>query len=145
MLHSRSLKIIGQALETAKITTFKVDVKSDVYRVFVGDVMFRFDATGLSRVSALIQTNKPHVFVQANRVRSSLSEQLRAVGDFADRMEVDEFRIVWTQNFAILDYEEADAELSHRVFTAQELQELALHPSLPRSVSYFVPRLGYWS
>jgi hypothetical protein len=145
MLHSRSLKTIGQALEAARIATFKIDAKSDVYRVFVGDVMFHFDAAALSRMSALVQTNKPNVFVQASRVRSSLSEQLRAVGGFTDRMEVDEFRIVWTRNFAILDYEEADAELNQRVFTAQELQELALHPPLPRSVSYFPPRLGYWS
>jgi hypothetical protein len=145
MLHSRSLRIIGQALEASKVASFKIAARSDVYRVFVGDVMFRFDAAALSRVSALVQANKPNMFVLTSRVRPSLSEQLRAVGGFTDRMEVDEFRIVWTQNFAILDYEEADAELMHRVFTAEELQKLALHPPLPRSVSYFPLRLGYWS
>lgn len=145
MLHSQSLNTVGLALEAAKIVTFKIDNKSEAYRVCVGEVGFRFDAAALSRLSALIQKKKSDRFLQASRLRSSLSEQLRAVGNYIDRIEIDEFRIVWTHNFAILDYEQADAELSHRVFTAEELQELALHRPPPRSVCFLPPRLGYWS
>jgi hypothetical protein len=147
MLHSKPLKTIGQALEAAKIVTFKIDNKSesDVYRVYVDQLGFRFDAAALSRLSPLVQKKQSDRFVPAGRLRSSLSEQLRAVGNYIDRIEIDEFRIVWTSTFAILDYEQADAELSHRVFTAEELQELALHRPPPRSVCFLPPRLGYWS
>jgi hypothetical protein len=145
MLHSRSLKTIGQALESAKIVTFKIDTKSDAYRLCIGQVMFPFDAASLSSLRALIEKAKPTVFVSASRTRSGLADQLRAVGGYIDRIEVDEFRLVWTQSFAILDYEQADGDRGHRVFTAEELKELGLHRPLPRSVCYLPLRLEYWS
>ena len=145
MLHSQSLKTIGQALESAKIITFKIDRKSDAYRLGIGQVVFPFDPASLSRMRALIENAKPPVYVPSGRTRSGLANQLRAVGDYIDRIEVDEFRLVWTGSFAILDYEQGDGDLGHRVFTSNELQELALYPAVPRSVSYLPPRIGYWS
>jgi hypothetical protein len=139
MVHSQSLKTIGHALESAKIDTFKIAKKDGEYRVYVDRVVFRYDSVALSRLRAAVKKSPSKGFLPGGRVRPHLAEQLRAVGDYIDRNEVDEFRIVWTRHFALLDYERADLEAAHRIFTAEELQELARRPTLPRSVSYLLP------
>ena len=124
---------------SATIDTFKIAKKPDEYWVYVDRIVFRYNSAALSSLSAAVKKNPSKGFPPGGRVRPHLAEQLRAVGDYIDRKEVDEFRIVWTRNLALLDYEQADLQPTQRVFTAEELQELARRPTLPRSVSYLLP------
>ena len=141
MSHAKSLRVIGQTLEAAQVTTFKLAKGADSYRLWIGKRLFCFAQADISRLDAQAQKKRTNHSTTGTRPSTSLSQQLRALGGHLDRIEVRAFRIVWTGDFAILDYKRANGERNRRAFTAEELRQRGLHRSLLRSSPYVFPRL----
>ena len=145
MMQSRTLKTIGRALEAAGITDFKIKASGDVYRVSVARFEIALDQGAITRLRELLEITKDTTREGAtNQDGASLSQQLRGLGNYLDRVEVEEFRILWNKNIALLDYESASGEPRHRISAGEELRQLALQRPMPQSVSYLPPRFDYW-
>ena len=146
MMQSRTLKTIGRVLEAAGIADFKIKASGDVYRVCVARFEIALDQAAITRLRELVENTKDtNRQRETNQTRVSLSQQLRGLGNYLDRVEVEEFRILWNRNIALLDYESPSGEPRHRVFASEELRQLALQRPPPQSVSYLPPRFDYWS
>jgi len=139
MSHAKSLRVIGQTLQAAQVTTFKLEKHASAYRLWIARRLYCFGPADISRLDARAQKKRKNHFTRPSN--ALLSQQLRALGGHLDRIEVRAFRIVWTGGFAILDYERVNREWNHRVFTAEELRQLGLHRSLLRSSGYLLPQL----
>ena len=94
------------------------------YRLCLGHVVFVFDLAAVSRLSAIVPKTQPNMLTGPIRFAPSLSEQMRRLGDYLERFKVDEFRIVWTRNFVIVDYENLNGQATQKVFTSEELHKL---------------------
>ena len=135
MSHAKSLRVIGQTLQAAKVTSFKLEKHADGYRLWIAKRQFHFAPADISRLDAAAQKRRrSHRAV--TRWSTSLSQQLRALGGYVDKIEVRSFRIVWAGDSAILEYERINGERKHRLFTAEELVQLGLQRSSLRSSNY---------
>ena len=135
MSHARSLRVIGQTLDGAQVARFKLVNSDGCYRLWIGKDLFCFDQGEILRLDAQCRSKRaghPNLSGQ----HGTVSQQLRALGDYLDRLRVCEFRLVWTGNCAILDYRRFDSDRNSRVFTVEELRQLGLHRSLLRSTPY---------
>lgn len=132
MSHAKSLRVIGQTLQAAKVMSFKLEKHADSYRLWIAKREFRFAPADISRLDAAAQKRRKSQRA-VTRWSTSLSQQLRALGDHLDRVEVRSFRIVWAAESAILEYERINGQRNRRLFTAEELGQLSLHRSLSRS------------
>jgi hypothetical protein len=140
MSHAKALRVIGQTLEAARVTTFKLEKHADPYRVWIAKRLFCFGPGDILRLDAQAQKRRRN-HSTATRPSTSLSQQLRALGSHLDRIEVSSFRVVWTAGSALLDYKRVSGERNFRTFTAEELLQLGLHRTLLRSSHYLLPRL----
>jgi len=140
MSHAKSLRVIGQTLEAARVTTFKLEKHAQPYRLWIADRLFCFGPADISRLDAKAQKRRKN-HLSSTRRPTSLSQQLRALGGYLDRIEVSSFRIVWIPGSALLDYERINGERNSRAFTAEELRHQDLHRSLLRSSHQLFPRL----
>jgi hypothetical protein len=155
MAHAKSLRVIGQSLETAKVQAFELETDGPNY-VLRSDSLtaasewilrhalrpndfskqsarqptvsrsVRFALADISRLDDQAQKQR--------RVNSSphnkqtyqrLSQLLRAMGDQLDRTEVNSFHISWTSNSASVDFQSMDGESNSRTFTVEKLEQLA--------------------
>ena len=139
MSHAKSLRVIGQTLQAAQITTFKLQKHAVPYRLWIAKCLFCFGPADISRLDARAQKKRKSHFSRPSN--ALLSQQLRALGGHLDRIEARAFRIVWTGGFAILEYERVNGERNRRVFTAEELRQVGLNRSLLRSSGYLLPQL----
>lgn len=136
MSHAKALRVIGQTLDTAGITTFKLNKCAEFYGLWTADYVFCFAADDICRLDSNAQKRRKN---NSMPIRSTLlSHQLRALGDYLDRREVTTFRIVWTADSALLDYEQLDGDRTSKAFTPEELRQLGLHRSLFRSSQYLL-------
>lgn len=140
MSHAKALRVIGQTLEAARVTTFKLEKHTDPYRLWIAKRLFCFGPGDISRLDAKAHKRRRN-HSTATRLSTSLSQQLRALGGHLDRIGVSSFRIVWTAGSALLHYERMTGEWNSRTFTAEELHQLGLHRTLLRSSHYLFPRL----
>ena len=140
MSHAKSLRVIGQTMETAGVKTFKLEKHAEPYRLWIADRLFSFGPADISRLDAKAQKRRKNQSSSTRRP-TSLSQQLRALGGYLDRIDVSSFRIVWTADSALLDYERVNGERDCRAFTAEELRHRDLHRSLLRSSHQLFPRL----
>jgi hypothetical protein len=139
--YAKSLRVIGQILEAAQVTTSKLKKHSELYHLWLGKNVFRFDPADIARLDALAQKRRRNFPGTATRPPESLSQQLRTLGSQLDRIDVRAFRIVWTESFAILEYKYINGERKRRVFTAEELWQLGSRRSSRRSNRYLFPQL----
>ena len=140
MSHAKALRVIGQTLEAARVTTFKLEKHADSYRVWIAKHLFCFGPGDISRLDSKAQKRRKN-HSAATRPPTSLSQQLRALGGHLDRIEVSSFRVMWTAGSALLDYKRVSGERNFRTFTAEELRQLGLHRTLLRSRHYLCPQL----
>ena len=138
MSHAKSLRVIGATLEAAQVTSFKLEKHAAPYRLWIAKRLFCFGPADISRLDARAQKKRKNHFTRGS---TSLSQQLRALGDHLDRIEVRAFRILWTDSLAILEYQRVSGEQKRRVFTAEELRQVGLQRSSLRSSRYLFPRL----
>ena len=139
MSHAKSLRVIGQTLQAAQVTTFKLEKHASAYRLWIARRLYCFGPADISRLDARAQKKRKNHFTRPSN--ALLSQQLRALGGHLDRTEVCSFRLVWSGDSAILDYERVNGERNYKAFTAEELRQLGLHRSLLRSGRYLFPQL----
>jgi hypothetical protein len=158
MSHGKSLRVIGQTLEAARIPIFEVEKRGPHYIVCIASTIkvvegllrdnknaangvFCFTSADITRLDAQAQKRRRNQSSSATRLSKILSHQLRALGDHLDRIEVSDFHIVWTTDSVILDCQTVDGQWKRRIFTPEELRQLVLHRSLLRSSHYLFPQL----
>ncbi|HEV8724460.1 MAG TPA: hypothetical protein VGW77_27900 [Candidatus Binatia bacterium] len=162
MAHAKSLRVIGQTLEVAKVATFELendgqfyDVRSDsltqtgewILRNALADNFLsqrsgreskvsrslRFSATDIARLDAEAQKRRQNHSLSHGQGASKLSQLLRTLGDHLDRTEVSAFHISWTPVSVFVDYHGPGGLSDFRTFTHEKLQQLGLHTRFRRS------------
>lgn len=169
MSHAKSLRVIGQALEAARIATFELEKYGPQYMVWsvlvseAGELILRnalrhnnvvsqegrstanrvfcFSPADISRLDAQAQKQRRNQSFSGTPPAKLLSHGLRTLGDHFDRMQVNAFRIEWTVGAVILDYQRISGQRNCRTFTAKELQHLCEHPRVRRASPYLFPKL----
>jgi hypothetical protein len=162
MFHAKSLRIIGQSLEVAKVGVFALETDGPNYILRSGSLtetaewilrhaLSPNDTSGQSaRPSA---ANRPVRFTPADILRldeqaqrqrrndlypnpqgfSRLSQLLRALGDHLDQTKVSTFQISWTHDSVSVVFESVDTQSDSRTFSTEKLQELGSHLRFRRS------------
>jgi hypothetical protein len=161
MAYAKALRVIGQSLEVARVTTFELDkdgqdylVRSDsltqtgdwILRNAISESDFteqsgrrstvrslRFTPVDISRLDFHRQKQRRTHSSSQTQGSSKLSQLLRSLGDHLDRTEVSSFHILWTPDSVSVDYQESDGQSDSRTFTAEKLQQLGLHSRFRRS------------
>ena len=162
MTYAKSLRVIGQSLEVATVTTFELEkdgqdylVRSDsltqasdwILRNAIGQSDFteqssrrstvyrplRFTPLDISRLDSHRQKQRRTHSSSQTQGSSKLSQLLRSLGDHLDRTEVSAFHISWTPDSISVDYQELDGQGDSRTFTPEKLHQLGLHIRFRRS------------
>ena len=142
MSHAKSLRVIGQSLEAAQVPRFKLTKDAESYQLWIAKYQFCFSPGDIARLDAQAQKRRVNR-IAAPLPPKTLSQQLRALGTYLDRIDVRSFRLVWTADFAILEYENSvNKSGNSRVFTAEELRQLGLRRKLSRSTPYLAQQLN---
>ena len=162
MAHAKSLRIIGQSLEVAKVRVFALETDGPNYILRsdslteTGEWILRHaltpnDTSGQStRQSA---ANRPVCFTPADILRldeqaqrqrrndlypnpqgfSRPSQLLRALGDYLDQSRASTFQISWTHDSVSIVFDSVDSQSESRTFSSEKLQELGSHLRFRRS------------
>jgi len=162
MTYAKSLRVIGQSLEVARVTTFELEkdgqdylVRSDsltqtgewILRHAISEYEFteqsgrrstgnrplRFTPIDISRLDSQGQKQRQTRSSSPTQGSSKLSQLLRSLGDHLDRTEVVAFHISWMADSVSVDSQEAGGQSECRTFTAEKLQQLGLHLRFRRS------------
>jgi hypothetical protein len=160
MAHAKSLRIIGQSLETAKVQAFELETDGPTYVVRSNSLTVasewilrhalrpndfseksvrqptvsrsvRFTPADISRLDD--QAQKQWRINSSPQTHSRLSQLLRTLGDQLDRTKVNSFHISWTFNSASVDFQSMDGQNDSRTFTAEKLEQLGSHTRFQRS------------
>jgi hypothetical protein len=162
MAHAKSLRVIGQSLETAKLQAFELETDGPNY-VLRSDSLtaasewilrhalrpndfskqsarqstvsrsMRFALADISRLDDQAQKQRRVNSAPHKQTYQRLSQLLRALGDQLDRTEVNSFHISWTSNSASVDFQSMDGQRDSRTFTAEKLEQLGSHSRFRRS------------
>src|SRR6266540_4347032 len=162
MTYAKSLRVIGQPLEVARVTTFELEkdgqdylVRSDsltqtgdwILRNAISESDFtqqsgrrssvhsplRFTPLDISRLDSYRQKQRRTHSSSPTQGSSKLSQLLRSLGDHLDRTAVSDFHISWIPDCVSVDYQEANGQSEYREFTAEKLQQLGSHSRFRRS------------
>ena len=155
MPYARSLRILGQSLEKAKLKRFELETDGSNYLMQIDsldaasewilrqavspmaresllDGSVRFTPDDISRLDdrAMKQrkTNSSHM-----QTYRRLSQLLRTVGDYLDGMEVKTFHISWASSSVSVDFQLPDGRIDSRTFTAEKLEQLGPHSRFRRT------------
>lgn len=155
MNHAQSLRVIGQMLEIARVSTFQLDSDGRTYvmrsnsmsrtaewmlRYVVRDsdlatVRESTPSTPLGRKpiefsdAALARLNDREAkrrrdFTSQEEPPLRLSQLLRAVGDYLDRMSARSFHILWMPFSVVVDYKGRYGLTDRHQFTNEELRQI---------------------
>ena len=153
MAHAKSLRVIGQSLEVAKLSAFELETEGGNYILSsksmtkTGEWILRHslsadDASGQNpRAVEFTPSDIARLNDHAQKQRRSnsrseysrLSQLLRALGDHLDRSEVSAFHILWTTDSASVDFLSPAGQIDSRTFTAEKLHQLGSHLRFRRS------------
>jgi len=152
MVHAKSLRVIGQSLEAAKIPSFELEadgpnyvVKSELLtgtgewvlrhalsrndfsertaRQLTVKRSVRFTAGDISRLDEQAQVQRRNSSSPPDGVRR-LSQLLRTLGDQFDRMNASAFQISWVSDSVSVDFQLPDGQIDSRTYTAEKLEQL---------------------
>lgn len=161
MAHSKSLRVIGQSLELAKIPTFEIEADGPNYVVKcdsltqTGEWVLRhalsrndfseqttrkstvtrsvqFSPADISRLDNQAQQQRRRNSSQS-RAYGSVSQLLRTLGDDLDRMKASAFQICWVSDSVSVYFQFLDGECDSRTFTREKLQQLGSSSRFLRS------------
>jgi len=160
MSHAKSLRVIGQSLENAKLPAFELDTDGIDY-IVRSDSLTRTSEWILQQAigerelteQSSLTVNRPLRFTplvisqldshgrKQRRTHASsqtqgsnkLSQLLRSLGDHVDRTEVSAFHVSWKSDSVSIDYKGPDGKTDSRTFTPDKLQQLGLHIRFRRS------------
>jgi hypothetical protein len=162
MVYAKSLRVIGQWLEAARVTTFELekcgnycvvwtdylteagewilknaldnhDFSAQITRPSTANRAFCFCATDITRLDCQSQKKRRNHSSSVTQASKLLSQLLRTLGDHLDRTEVHTFHISWTPDSISIDYQTPDGQRDSRLFTPEKLHELSLHTRFRRS------------
>ena len=170
MAHAKSLRVIGQSLETARVAAFELKkegqdylVQSDsltptvewilrnlkgenalteqsVYQSSVCNP-FRFTLLDIPRLDSHWQKHRRNHCSSQTQVSAKLSQLLRSLGDHLDRARASFFHLSWTPDSVSVDYQAPDGQSDCRIFTCEKLRQLGLHTRFRRSSQSHGPHL----
>ena len=161
MAHGKSLRIIGQSLEAARLGAFELKMDGAAYVVTSdslstsGEWILRhalssnghpdqgngqspiprsvsFDSAALSRLDDQVRKQRRSDSAPNTQAYSRLSQLLRALGDHLDRADVSAFHIFWTPASVSVDFR-SKGHSDSRTFTPAKLQQLGSHSRFRRS------------
>ena len=153
MNYAKSLRVIGQSLEVARVTTFELEkdgqdylVRSDslsetsewILRNAVGESNFtqpssrrstinhplRFTPYNISRLDSHEQKQRQRHSSSQTQGSRKLSQLLRTLGDHLDQSNVCAFHISWVSASVSVYFQFLDGECDSRTFTVEKLQQL---------------------
>ena len=162
MTNAQSLRVIGQSLQAARVTTFELEKKGSEYLVRtnflspsaewilrqaisesdftkqsgqqpMGNRPLRFTPPALSRLDSLGQQERRKSSSSQTPESNKLSQLLRSLGDHLDRTEVSVFHILWDSDSVSVDFRLSDGHNDSRTFTTEKLQQLGSHSRFLRS------------
>lgn len=160
MAHAKSLRVIGQSLENAKLPAFELDtdgidyvVRSDsltrsgewILRQATGEMELteqssltvnrplRFTPLVISQLDSAGRKQRRNHASPQTQGSNKLSQLLRSLGDHIERTEVSGFHVSWKANSVSIDYKGPDGKPDSRTFTPDKLQQLGLHIRFRRS------------
>ena len=163
MPHSRSLRVIGQSLEAAKLASFELDMhgpdyvlrgqaltrqdewilrhslNQDEFQVTENGRVLSFSARDLARLDEEAQKKRRDHSAVPGQESIRLSQLLRTVGDHLDRMNVTSFHIASSGDAITVNYQQAGGQQDSRTFTREKLQQLGFHTRFRRA-----SRIGRW-
>jgi hypothetical protein len=93
----------------------------------------RFTPFNISRLDSQGQRKRRAHSSAQMRGSKNLSQLLRSLGDYLDRVKATAFHVRWTADGVSVDYQEADGVSDSRQFTLERLRQLDLHTMLRRS------------
>jgi len=162
MTHAQSLRIIGQSLQAARVTTFVVEKNGSEYLVRTNSLSpnaewilrqatseseftkqsgkqptanraLGFTPAAISRLESLRQQERRTPSPPPTQESNKLSQLLRSLGDHLDRTEVHVFQISWDSDFVSVEFRLSDGQNDSRTFTTEKLQQLGSHSRFLRS------------
>lgn len=154
MSYARALRVIGQSLEAARLSTFELETDKPNFvlrseslslasewvlrRVFGGGTYFesgvdsprdisaiQFTPGDISRLDEEARKQRKPDSARNAQAHKRLSQLLRTLGDNLDRWEAERFHISWTAVSVIVEFASADVESGYRSFTPEKLEQLA--------------------
>ena len=155
MVHGKSLRVIGQSLEIAKVTEFEVEndggdylVQSSTITETTNEILrnaftgrpsdrtvqspYRFTRLDISRLDSYGQKHRRRHSSAQTQGPNRLSQILRSLGDYLDRVGAGSFHISWMRDLISVDYKRADGQDGFRQFTPDKLRELGFHARFRR-------------
>ena len=162
MVHAQSLRVIGQSLEGAGVTTFELEKHGQYYvawsdswseadewisrfgltrdvlkagaRESKADCSLCFSRFDVLRLDGQARKNRRNHSSSNMQGSSKLSQLLRTLGDQLDRMEVSAFHISWApDSVSIVTLPVGEMIVERRMMTADKLQQLCFQRKLRRS------------
>jgi hypothetical protein len=162
MAHAKSLRVIGQSLEAAKLSVFELNTDGPNYVVMsdsltkTGEWILRhvlspndtsdesagqsavnrsafFSPADISRLDDQAQKQRRNASSPDRQAYRRLSQLLRALGDHLDRTEVSAFHISWMVDSVSVDFQTLNGQSDSRTFTAEKLEQLGSHLRFRRS------------
>lgn len=155
MPYARSLRILGQSLEKAKLKRFELETDGSNYlmqidyldaasewilRQAVGPVARDSILDGSVRftpddISSLEDQAKKQRKIDSSHTQTyrPLSQLLRTLGDYLSRMEVKTFHISWASSSVVVDFQLPDGRIDSRTFTVEKLEQLGPHSRFRRT------------
>ena len=157
MTHAKSLRVIGQSMENAKLQNFELNTDGSNYlaqsdsldaasewilrqaltpvsaREPIFDSSVRFTPADISRLDNQAEKQRkinPSPHTQAYR---RLSQLLRTLGDYLDRMAVSTFHGSWASSSVVVDFHLPDGRIDFRTFAAEKLEQLGSHSRFRRA------------
>jgi hypothetical protein len=162
--HSKDLRAIGQSLEMTHIDVFELENHGESYLVRSrsitptsrwiinnsviatgwdasrssslngGEGWLRYEPQIISRLDAQGQKQRRGQLPPQSTTTGKPSQQLRALGEHLDRVEVSEFKISWDHPHSVtVKYQTSDGQNEQRTFSFAKLQELGFHMRFRRS------------
>ena len=153
MAHSKSLRVIGQSLEAARLAAFELRLDGSDY-VLTSDALtaagewilrhavslvdereqgtpqtqvirlVRFNPITISRLDDQARKQRRNDLLPNSQAYNRLSQLLRALGDHLEQSDVSAFQVFWKQDSALLSFNSRDGQSDSRTFTADKLQQL---------------------
>jgi hypothetical protein len=162
MSYAKSLRIIGQSLEVAKVRVFALEMDGPNYILRSGSLTetaewilrhalrpndtseqterpsaanrtVRFTPVDILRLDEQAQRQRRNDLYPNPQSFGRLSQLLRALGDHLDQTKVSTFQISWTHDSVSVVFESVDSQGDSRTFSAEKLRELGSHLRFRRS------------
>ena len=160
MSHAKSLRVIGQVFETARIPRFELEKYGPGYMVWCDSVseageliirnalrhkhdanigvrptarrLFCFRPADVARHDAHAQKPRRYQSSSGKPALKLLSHGLRTLGDHFDRLQVHGFRVEWKIASVNIDFQRLSGDRNCMTLTGAELQQLCEHTRAQR-------------